>query len=189
MAFVKTTWTDGAAPAVSAAQLNRIEQGIADAHAFASYVEDNSDSAAGEDAFINGNLTYSAVYKGNGTTPAARPAQEVVIVAGAAAAETWEVEGYLYAVKANSANWTRFVAIYQFLDAANALVANSQAMGDVQSHNALQDGGYVGMPMRRYLVTVPAGATRKVHIMIAGTAGFGGLYWSAQNSLIARRRA
>jgi hypothetical protein len=33
MAFVKTTWIDDSAPDMTAAQLNRIEQGIADAHA------------------------------------------------------------------------------------------------------------------------------------------------------------
>lgn len=33
MAFAKTTWVDGSAPAITAAQLNRVEQGIADAHA------------------------------------------------------------------------------------------------------------------------------------------------------------
>lgn len=32
MAFVKTTWVDNALPALTATQLNRIEQGIADAH-------------------------------------------------------------------------------------------------------------------------------------------------------------
>lgn len=32
MTFVKTTWVEGAAPYVTAAQLNRMEQGIADAH-------------------------------------------------------------------------------------------------------------------------------------------------------------
>lgn len=33
MAFTKTTWVEGAEPAITAAQLNRIEQGIDDAHA------------------------------------------------------------------------------------------------------------------------------------------------------------
>lgn len=33
MAFVKTTWVQGAAPYINATQLNRMEQGIADAHA------------------------------------------------------------------------------------------------------------------------------------------------------------
>lgn len=32
MAFVKTTWVDGALPSISAAQLNRMDQGILDAH-------------------------------------------------------------------------------------------------------------------------------------------------------------
>lgn len=34
MAFTKTTWTPNALPAFNATQLNRIEQGIADAHPF-----------------------------------------------------------------------------------------------------------------------------------------------------------
>ncbi len=33
MAFVPTTWVDGSAPAITAAQMNRIEQGVDDAHA------------------------------------------------------------------------------------------------------------------------------------------------------------
>lgn len=34
MAFAKTTWVDGGAPSISAAQLNRIENGIADLYAY-----------------------------------------------------------------------------------------------------------------------------------------------------------
>lgn len=33
MAYTKTTWVDGSAPAINASNLNKIEQGIADAHA------------------------------------------------------------------------------------------------------------------------------------------------------------
>ena len=32
MAYQKTTWIDGSAPAINAANLNKLEQGVADAH-------------------------------------------------------------------------------------------------------------------------------------------------------------
>jgi hypothetical protein len=57
MAFVKTTWTDRAVPRMNAAQLNRIEQGIADAHAALPNMPLDtwhSVGAAGEPAFQNG---------------------------------------------------------------------------------------------------------------------------------------
>lgn len=44
MAYVKTTWSDGQAPALSAANLNKIEQGIYDASATADTAKSATDS-------------------------------------------------------------------------------------------------------------------------------------------------
>lgn len=62
MAFVKTTWNDDALPDMTAAQLNRQEQGIADAHAWIAdpwhYV-----GTAGEPQFIAPWVNYGASFE------------------------------------------------------------------------------------------------------------------------------
>lgn len=52
MPFVKTQWNDDALPDITAAQLNRQEKGIADAHAWIADPWHNI-GAAGEPAFLN----------------------------------------------------------------------------------------------------------------------------------------
>ncbi len=45
MPFTKTAWNEGASPGISAAELNRIETGIEDAHIEAEYVEGSTEVA------------------------------------------------------------------------------------------------------------------------------------------------
>lgn len=53
VAFVKTVWINRSAPKITAAQLNRIEQGIADAHDFAVPEAFRVVGDAGQPAFEN----------------------------------------------------------------------------------------------------------------------------------------
>lgn len=60
MAYVKTTWSDGQAPALSAANLNKIEQGIFDASATADTAKSVTDSTTDfvVDEGTDGDWTY-----------------------------------------------------------------------------------------------------------------------------------
>lgn len=68
MPFTKTTWVDGSEPAITAAQLNRIETGVDDAHAGA--LDANAITPA-KTTFMDSNGANAGIYVGyvaaNGT--------------------------------------------------------------------------------------------------------------------------
>jgi hypothetical protein len=80
MPFVKTTWVDGSAPAITATQLNRIEDGVGDAHSGA--IDDGSIATA---KLADGAVTNAKIASGvdaakltTGTLPIARIANGAV---------------------------------------------------------------------------------------------------------------
>jgi hypothetical protein len=61
MAFVKTTWVDRQVPKISAAQLNRIEQGIADAHTALAALTPPAMVKIGDFSLVGNNVQYASI--------------------------------------------------------------------------------------------------------------------------------
>jgi hypothetical protein len=90
MAFVKTTWSDNALPAITAAQLNRIETGIGDAHAGTKDVRLRVSSPSGTNAVAGSGANPSifswpastVAYDTDGMHPAGSTTRFTVVTAG-----------------------------------------------------------------------------------------------------------